>query len=90
MTHRHTPGPWAYWAQGKQPHGQPASFAVSSEHWRIADCRNLHEQGEANARLIAAAPDLLEALENLENDNNAIPEHAWNIVLAAINKARGE
>jgi hypothetical protein len=45
---------------------------------------------EANAKLIAAAPDLLEALENLENDDGQIPAHAWNLCQAAIAKAKGE
>ena len=44
---------------------------------------------EANARLIAAAPDLLEALQNLENDDGCIPKHAWDMVQNAINKASG-
>jgi hypothetical protein len=41
----------------------------------------------ANAQLIAAAPDLLEALQNLENDDGSIPEHAWKLCQAAISKA---
>jgi len=37
--------------------------------------------------LIAAAPDMLEALKNLENDDGSIPQHAWKMVKAAIAKA---
>lgn len=37
--------------------------------------------------LISAAPDMLEALQNLENDGNSIPEHAWKLVKDAIAKA---
>ena len=37
--------------------------------------------------LISAAPDMLEALQNLENDDNSIPEHAWKLVKDAIAKA---
>lgn len=37
--------------------------------------------------LISAAPDMLEALQNLENDDNSIPEHAWKMVQDAIRKA---
>ena len=40
-----------------------------------------------NTKLIAAAPDLLEALQNLENDANTIPETLWNKVQNAIKKA---
>lgn len=43
----------------------------------------------ANARLIAAAPDMLEALQNLENDDGIIPDHAWKLVQDAIAKATG-
>jgi hypothetical protein len=34
-----------------------------------------------------AAPQMLQALQNLENDNNQIPEHAWKMVQEAINLA---
>ena len=34
-----------------------------------------------------AAPKMLEALQNLENDNNQIPEKAWKMVQDAINLA---
>ena len=46
-------------------------------------------KSEANAKLIAAAPDMLEALQNLENDDNSIPECAWKMVKDAIAKATG-
>jgi len=37
--------------------------------------------------LISAAPDMLEALQSLENDDNSIPKHAWDLVQNAIIKA---
>lgn len=46
----------------------------------------------ANARLIAAAPDLLEALEAIINDGihcDVVP-HLHNKAMSAIKKARGE
>lgn len=39
--------------------------------------------------LLSAAPKMLEALQNLENDDNQIPEHAWRLVQAAIKSALG-
>ena len=54
----HTPGPWRIrwedhnWVQ-----------VICDDHVPIADCTRLSATNEANARLMAAAPDLLEALE---------------------------
>lgn len=50
-------------------------------------CESVCRKKDVN--LIAAAPDMLEALQNLENDDNSIPEHAWNLVKYAIEKATG-
>ena len=47
------------------------------------------EEAIANAQLISAAPDLLEALMNIENDNGNIPESIWQMRNKAINKALG-
>lgn len=44
---------------------------------------------EADAWKAAAAPEMYEALKNLENDNGQIPEHAWQMVQDAIKKAEG-
>ncbi len=40
-----------------------------------------------HTRLTAAATDLLEALLNIENDNNSIPETIWEMRNNAIRKA---
>lgn len=58
--------------------------------YAVADLRTYHgrhHDTKADARLVAAAPDLLEALQNLENDDGSIPAHAWNLCQAAISKA---
>jgi len=39
------------------------------------------------AKLIAAAPELLIACMNLENDDEKIPKHAWDLIQSAIKKA---
>jgi hypothetical protein len=64
MTHKHTPGPWACTYTSNyahdyrltQPNGQPLPVN--------AEANNRSEQ-RANARLIAAAPDILKALEDV-------------------------
>jgi hypothetical protein len=44
----------------------------------------------ANARLIAAAPDLLDLLKTIENDAGQVPGWLWDRIQAAIAKAEGE
>ena len=68
MTTKHTPGPWFYkhekgWHDivthhGELPDGSPNSWTVASINTRR------EPEHEANARLIAAAPELLEALQS--------------------------
>lgn len=73
--------------------------AARAEQQRIADEARAEQQrkGEererleaANQRLRDAAPALLEALQNLENDAGQIPEHAWKLCQDAIELATGE
>jgi hypothetical protein len=61
----HTPGPWC--VGDLDQHGQRI---VRQEHIEIATCwhhsvGSIEQEMEANARLIAAAPDLLAALSEL-------------------------
>jgi hypothetical protein len=44
----------------------------------------------AYRNLISAAPDMYEALKNIENDSNYIPETIWNMIQNAIRKAEGK
>ena len=48
---------------------------------------DMSEEAQANAVLISAAPDLLEALISIENDDNSIPKAIWDLRNAAIKKA---
>jgi len=88
MTTQHTPGPWDL-DIGK--HG-----AAISNGGTIADINDTMTAWRADARLIAAAPDLLETLEKI--DAYLAPEKGdddeWReiraVIQAAIAKARGE
>ncbi len=66
MSAKHTPGPW------KEVGGRAV---FGPDHIVICRCGNYSKsimEDEANARLIAAAPDLLDALRNLlTNDSIA-------------------
>jgi len=92
MKTKHTPGPWrvAYLDRNRQS-------VVMSEHIEIATCwhhsvGSIEKEMHANARLIAAAPDLLEALNAVEGayqcgaDLNTVMDQ----VKSAIAKANGE
>ena len=84
----HTPGPWSiadtvsdYRISGPDGIGVARTDGISPR-------RNNCEENAANARLIAAAPDLLEAAKEFEgagdyNDNTV----AWHKLRAAIDKA---
>ena len=87
MAAQHTPGPWR---QGKN-----ANLWIYSEQRLIVKvCPDSISSG-ANARLIAAAPDLLEALEAVNEafHRESLVEHRGDVmpkVWAAIRKAKGE
>ena len=74
------------------------SYAISDEQgFCVAHCTGplvtmSSERSEAHARLIAAAPDLLAALEALANcpDYRGIATHEMTAARAAIAKVKGE
>lgn len=89
MSAKHTPGPWQV-ANGIQ---------IRSERDQIAKVWMMRSgEGTANARLIAAAPDLLEALADLKHNGHLISfphssEHEKAVIrkaLDALAKAAGE
>jgi hypothetical protein len=61
-----------------------ADIEINPRYFRTFD----QPTAEAHAALICAAPDMFEALVNLENDNLAIPTHAWDMIKEAIKKAK--
>jgi hypothetical protein len=94
MTTQHTPGPWLYTQEGVDAFGIVKPDGYSIVH--LAALHNSTSASElpANARLIAAAPDLLDALRGLIRDigvSAVYQDHpAYNAARAAIAKATGE
>ena len=98
MSSKHTAGPWGV-ANGTRICQTTIGFEILGDrgletHDYISD-----EEALANARLIAAAPEMLEALLNLvccpafngamfENDKQS--HRAWTLARAVIRKATGE
>lgn len=88
-TQKHTPGPWtlAGGITGQDENGMRSPIATISNSWRN------REIDDANARLIAAAPELLEALRNISSVFEVMVGNKKSDVLAsarcAIAKAEG-
>jgi len=92
---KHTPGPWEI----KRHFDSCYRYISAPEHIALAQvvwCVEEEERSpvcEANAHLIAAAPELLEALENLlkvHEGEGGTQHHAGDMARAAIAKAKGE
>jgi hypothetical protein len=91
---KHSPGPWFWDDKDAMPwtdydDAESAPFLMNANGCPIMTGSDIRIAYEADGRLIAAAPELLAALKNLENDDGSIPDHAWRIVCAAIAKAEG-
>jgi hypothetical protein len=63
MTTTHTPGPWT--AAEQFDGDESLGIAVSARRQEIVRIYDIGGEGFANARLIAAAPDLLAALRGV-------------------------
>ena len=101
----HSPAPWAiagrygkYSDEIVDANGQAVAWAFTRKgDPQIVTGILPHPQGEANARLIAAAPELLDALHHILNIEGACfgADESWNLewhwakVRAAIAKAEG-
>lgn len=91
MKTQYTPGPWkatkntAYWQIDSEHDGQIGDACISQFIEGNTD------GGEANAKLMSAAPELLEAAQNaLENCVDLIGTDEGKALEAAIKKALGE
>lgn len=91
---KHTPGPWEISKHGTPAHSpQFGVYAPDSPSLRVNDhVIVVGENAEADANLIAAAPDLLAVLEGVliaSEDNGKMSDIDWNGLRAAIAKAEG-
>ncbi len=95
----HTSGPWVYYLQGDSTAHIVATELKDSHGRRARDIVRV-VSGEANARLIAAAPELFEALREVTDSMRGIgcepcfgsdnpAEHAMALAEAALAKADG-
>ena len=102
-TTKHTPGPWGAiklnsaplgaWAVNAPGYCGKAPLVCALEHSKSGPI--LHAESEANARLIAAAPDLLATLQELRESANYwseydVPLGIVDRIKAAIAKATGD
>jgi hypothetical protein len=94
----HTPGPWDVYAGTMiEREGMLLATVPESSQMCPPDGRDMFWETRANARLIAAAPELLEALEDcveslsrLRNADGAYRVTCLQQVRAAIAKAKGK
>ena len=84
----HTPGPWV----NDGLNGSERIDINAESGFYIAEVIGSMTAQEANAHLIAAAPDLLEALETLvkQAEGHKAVGAYWDEARAAIAKAKGE
>ena len=89
MTSKHTPGPWVF----RQEDGVRTIFADGKSMMGDAVYYPWCPENAADWRLIAAAPELLEALERLMVECDLVSDNAleaYTKARAAIAKATGE
>ena len=86
---KHTPGPWYYTNEGINSMGIVEKDGTNIMHMATLRNSSASRHMEANARLIAAAPDLLEALRMVLDDPDALDgrPRTYQCVRAAIAKA---
>ena len=96
MSNKHTPGPWTVTADGagwyiecSPERGHSVAYIRAEIGEEDPDTSD--DEKESNARLIAAAPELLEALKLIANAENSALDLAYckGIARAAIAKATG-
>ena len=104
MNAQHTPGPWSIALSTDHTpavtvpvHPSEGSGFVVAHINRLPRMGSVLGDADANAHLIAAAPDMMAALKaidiearDIDADGNIIlPSHVWDAARAAIAKAEG-
>jgi hypothetical protein len=90
----HTPGPWNLLCS--EARGRPRCLVVCPRDNEIASINPFRESWNEDAELIAAAPDLLSALQMLlglvetNEERQGFVSHQGNVARAAISKATGK
>ena len=91
MSAQHTPAPWTAQNDGRDiisiQHSNNDPGAISMTLAKVTARMTWRSQAEANARLIAAAPDLLEALKACDEAMSYMSEYDIPITLPAQVKA---
>jgi hypothetical protein len=93
METKHTPGNWTIGKSDSVVVSDkiPDDYLLNGGHDDIeyyggfCICESIAKK--ADAKLIAAAPDMLDMLMTIENDINQVPEWLWNKIQDVIKKA---
>lgn len=92
---KHTPGPWSYWNGICSPGGRVTQDETGT-HIAIPTVYANAQLTDANARLIAAAPELLDALKSVLDmassgkTNFGLLEYARSVIAKATGKEMAE
>jgi hypothetical protein len=88
---KHTPGPWRYFKQGDGTRFHVTARPVAMPGNRFADFATVDIGHEADARLIAAAPEVTDAaaalvarLSDADAWRPAIAPEVWRLALATV------
>lgn len=89
-----TPGPWRVSEKRgdlidiRHENNEPGAMSLNLA--QVVARQSWLKEAEANARLIAAAPELLEALQLIMNGDFYMPKESADVAKLAIAKATGE
>ena len=86
---KHTPEPWTA-EEPDHKYAEEYEMFLRGANGKLILAAFAHRPTHADIRMIEAAPDLLAALESIENDCGCIPAEIWELRNRAIAKAKGE